>query len=486
MQTVSRRSFLKSAAVATGFTAVFPRPAFPSAYGANDTIRLGMIGLGGKGADHLNAFYKLPGTRIVALCDADRDHLAKAADQLEKLGGKADQALDARRIYDRSDVDAVVIATPNHSHALLAVWACQAGKDVYVEKPISHEIWEGRQLTQAARKYKRIVQPGTQSRSDPALHEAFDLLQKGELGPIRLVRGFCYKRRKSIGKVSGPQTIPASVDYNLWCGPAPMDPLLRQNLHYDWHWVWPTGNGDIGNQGIHELDMCRWAAGHKAAAPAVLSLGGRFGYVDDATTPNTQAAFFDYPKIPILFEVRGLPMSKDIEGEAMDSYKSIRIGLVVECENGYFAGGGGGGWFFDPQGKRLRQFKGPGGRDHQQNFLDAVRSRKPSDLNGNIEECHISCTLFHQANISHRLGQKRSPDETRERLRGNAIMTDALGRMLEHLAANEVRLTGPDLTLGPWLKFKPAKEVFTGDLAKEANAFLKRDYRAPFVIPNKV
>jgi predicted dehydrogenase len=486
MSEISRRNFLQNTTLAASALAAFPSLALGSQRNPSRTVRLGIIGVRGKGAHHIEIFQKLEGARIVALCDADENVLRQQLQSLEKNNHKADGCADMRRIFDRKDVDAVVTATPNHWHSLVTVWACQAGKDVYVEKPVSHDIWEGRQAVLAARKYKRIVQTGTQSRTDPALREAFEFIRQGNLGAIKLARGFCYKRRASIGRVPGAQRIPPGIDYNLWCGPAPMVPLMRKNLHYDWHWVWPTGNGDIGNQGVHEMDMCRWALGQNALPPRVLSVGGRFGYVDDAETPNTQIVLYDYQPAPIIFEVRGLPMAKGEEGEAMDNFKSVSIGLVVECENGYFAGGGGGGWTFDKQGKRLKQFKGPGGADHQANFLQAVRSRQVSDLNADIEQGHLSSALCHLGNISCRLGQKSAPPAVRERLKANAYFSEAFERFDSHLRANDVDLTKDLAALGPGLSLDPQTERFIGDWSEVANLLLKRDYREPFVIRDKV
>ena len=488
MKTFTRRQFLSNAAVATSALAAFPSIGFSQASSPAGDIRIGIVGVGGKGADHINTFKKLPGVRIVALCDADENVLNGQCQKLRKENIEVTGVVDMRKLLDRKDIDAVVTATPNHWHSLFTVWACQAGKDVYVEKPVSHEIWEGRKMVEAARKYKRIVQPGTQSRSDPALHEAFEYLQKGNLGKIKIIRGFCYKRRASIGKVRGAQPLPAKLDYNLWCGPAPMDLLMRKNLHYDWHWVWPTGNGDIGNQGIHEMDMCRWVSGQKTLPPQILTIGGRFGYEDDATTPNTQIAIFAYDPVPIIFEVRGLPMGKaeGDEGEAMDNYKGARIGLVVECENGYFSGGGGGGSAFDNEGKRIKQFKGPGGKDHQLNFIQAVRSRKPEELNGNIEECHISSAMCHMANISYRLGQKSPVSEIKEKLSSCQFCTETFTRFENHLKANEVDLQKTQAVLGPALKMDAGTERFTGDWSREANLLIKREYREPFVIRDQV
>jgi predicted dehydrogenase len=455
--------------------------------GANQNVRIAVAGLRGKGAQHADLFNSLPGVRVVALCDPDRDVLAYEKDRQEKNGRKADGYNDIRKLLEKKDVDALVIAAPNHWHALMAVWACQAGKDAYVEKPVSHNVWEGRKIVEAAEKYGRVVQAGTQHRSDEGLAGALETIWRGELGEIKLVRGFCYKRRNSIGKAAGPQPIPPAIDYDLWTGPAPLKPLMRKQLHYDWHWFWDTGNGDIGNQGIHEVDMCRWALRVQGYPERVVSMGGRYGYADDAETPNTQITLYDYG-VPVIFEVRGLPKTR--EGYAMDSYKGVRIGIVVECENGYFAGGAGGGWTYDPNGKRLKQFVGDGGRAHAQNFIDAVRSRDASGLHISIEQGHVSSALCHLANISYRLGHSLSGGALKESIAHRPELTEAFGRFQDHLSSNGVSIDVAPTVMGPWLDFLNDKEQFasleTYDAGFWANRLLKRDYRPPFIVPENV
>lgn len=491
MQQLSRRGFLETtllsgaAAWSAGCARRQPAP-HSRIRGANEDIRLAVIGTGGKGREHATSFAKLPGVRLVAICDADRAHTAPIAENFSKQNQQVAVHTDLRRVLDDPDIDAITTATPNHWHALIGIWACQAGKDAFIEKPVSHNVWEGRKLVEAARKYNRIVGAGTHNRSSQGLREAFQWLAEGNLGRIKLVRGFCYKRRPSIGKVAGPQPVPDSVDYDLWCGPAPRSPLMRSRLHYDWHWVWPTGNGDYGNQGIHEVDMCRWVLGQGKLPPRVLSLGGRFGYDDDGETPNTQLIFLDYHPAPILFEVRGLPQRAG--QDAMDAYRGVRIGFVVECEEGSFAGGGSGGWVYDKAGQRVRQFASDGGAGHYANFIAAVRSRKREDLSAEIEECHLSSALCHLGNISYRLGRRHSSGAVREAVAGNAAVSEAFDRFQSHLAANEVELRGVAVTLGPWLEVDAARERFRGGSPwqAEANAQLSRSYRSPFVVPARV
>ena len=298
------------------------------------------------------------------------------------------------------------------------------------------------------------MQGGTQRRSDEGLREAIDYVKQGNLGAIKLVRGLVYVRRDSIGKVDGPQPVPESVDYNLWCGPSPMLPLTRKSLHYDWHWVWPTGDGDFGNNGIHYIDVCRWVVGKNELAPRVLSFGGRFGYVDDGETPNTQVVFLDYKPVPILFEVRGLPRAKG--DSAMDNYRGIRDGVVVHCENGYLAGG----WAYDNSGKRIKQFRLTEGAGHHENFIKAVRSRKVSDLNADVLEGYLSAALCHMGNISYRLGQTASPsrDSGTDRA-ATRILRRSFERVQDHLLLNGVDVKLTPRVLGPWLTMDPQTET---------------------------
>jgi predicted dehydrogenase len=463
--------------------------------GANDDVRIAVIGVGSQGGGHMGYFSKIPGVRLVAICDADRDHVEnRAADFEKKNGVKLKTYTDMRELLDSKEIDAVTSATPNHWHALTTIWACQAGKDVYIEKPACHEIWEGRKMVEASRKYNRIVQIGTQKRSSEAHPAAFEWIREGNIGKIQWVRGFCYKRRgpDSNGIVhgtNGPNPVPASVDYNMWCGPADMVPLHRTDLHYVWHWMWNTGNGDIGNQGPHEMDIARWALGDPGLPTQSFSIGGRFGVgeTDDVgETANTQIAFFNYKPAPLIFEVRGLPRKKG--DRAMDNYRrtGVDIGDCIQCEGGYFPCGDGGGWVYDNDGEKIKQFSGRGGAGHHENFIKAVRSRKRSDQNADIEVGHLSAALCHMANTSHRLGKKATVDEIRAAIGNNADMMDSFDRMLEHLAANEVDLEKEPITLGPVLTMDPKTERYIGENSDLANMFIKRNYREPFVVPDQV
>jgi predicted dehydrogenase len=477
MNTFSRRLFLKHS-FAAGVTMAMP---FSKVLGANDRIRIGVIGMNGQGAYHIQQLNEIAGVRVVALCDVDSDVLAREKQKFDERGEKIICYTDVRKLLEDQSIDAVSIATPNHWHALMTIWACQAGKDVYVEKPASHNIWEGRKAVEAARKYKRIVQFGAQRRSDTGVMEIFDYLRQGNLGKIQCVRGFCYKRRESIGRVNGIGVIPASVDYNLWCGPASMTPLKRTRLHYDWHWVWPTGNGDIGNQGVHQMDVCRWLLNEPGLPKRVISFGGRFGYIDDGETANTQVAILEYDTAPIIFEVRGLPTDKKND-QQMDHYRGIRIGEVIQCENGYIAGGGA----YDNQGNRIKQFIRTEGSGHFDNFFKAVRSRQVSDLNGDIETGHISSALCHLANISYQIGEIATGPKIMDALGNTSYYLETFTRFQEHLLANTVDIHQTPRYLGPWLTFDGLNETFTGEFSQEANMLLTRNYREPFVVPEDV
>jgi len=460
---------------------------FSKVRGANNDIRMAVVGTGGQGRGHCGQWSRIEGVRLVAVCDADISH----AERIKKSNPDVKVYQDVRELLDDKSIDAISSATPNHWHSLVTVWACQAGKDVYIEKPVSHEIWEGRKMVEAARKYNRIVQTGTQKRSSMAHKEAFEWIQAGNIGAIKWSRGFCYKKRGIgtngiVNGTNGPKQLPESIDYNLWCGPAEMEPLRREKLHYNWHWVWNTGCGDIGNQGIHEMDLARWALGDsaKVLAPAVCSFGGRFGVNDAGETPNTLVSFFDYKPAPLIFEVRGLYSKKG--ARRMDNYRGTYVGIVVQCENGYFQAGDGGGWIYNNDGTRTdKQFSGRGGGNHYQNFIDAVRSRKTEDLNADIEKGHISSALCHMGNISYRIGQHKSPDEIKEAIQ-NSDMMDSYERFQEHLWANWIDLSVTKATIGPMLTMDPKAEKFTGEYSEWANMYVKRNYREPFVVPDQV
>lgn len=490
MKQLNRRKFIQGTALASAGAMLSSRwsayAAESSVIGANDEIRIAVIGFRGRGKDHISGITKLREkghkVRITALCDVDSDVLAKGAAEFEKKGEKVETYVDIRDLLQSKNLDAVTIATPNHWHSLGAIWAIQAGMDVYLEKPVSHNVWEGRQVVNAARKYGKIVQTGTQARSSRAIGDAVKWVQDGNLGKIVISRALCYKPRNSIGRVVGPQTPPASLNYDLWLGPAEMTELTRKDLHYDWHWVWATGNGDLGNQGIHQMDIARWFLGEMELSPRVWSVGGRLGYVDDGETANTQVIFHDYAKAPLIFEVRGLPEKKGSKN--MDKFMDAGIGNVVHCEGGHVAvtSNYGGAKAFDRAGTEIKAWTGSD--DHYENWIKAVRSRKVEDLSADILEGHLSSGLCHTGNISHRVGGPAIDSQIREAIRGDIGGLETYERMLAHLTANEVDLAETPLTLGANLEMNPAKERFTNN--RLANEFLARKYRKPFVVPARV
>ena len=478
----SRRRFLQGSLAGASSLALSPR-LWARSLGANDDIRLGFIGLGqnggGRGSNHVGDFGKKKGCRVAAICDADTVVLDAMKKKL--VGQAVEYYQDYRQLLANKDIDAVIIATPNHTHTFLAIAALQAGKHVYVEKPVSHNLWEGRKLVEHAAKHPDlIVQHGMQRRSDVAWLQIQEFIKGGSLGKPVVSRGLCYKKRDSIGKIGSPGSAPASVDYNLWSGPRDMAPVHRKNFHYDWHWQWPYGNGDIGNQGPHQLDVARWLIGDPMACPSqVLSIGGRFGYDDDATTANTQIAFYDFKPIPVIFEVRGLP-EKDLNFRGrLPTYKGVGVGNILECEGGWVAEGKA----YDKAGKEVQKFEKDEGALHQDRFLESLRSGKQAPTH-NALTGHLSAGLAHMANHSYRVGTATSLDAIKTSIASNALFSETFARMLTHLTDNKIALTGLQAVLGANLSFDPLTELYTGEHADAANQLNRESYREGFTIPN--
>jgi predicted dehydrogenase len=432
---MNRRYFLSSAAA----TAAFAAQKSP-----NDTVRVACIGVRGQGRSHIRAYMAMPNVEIAALCDIDQSVLKSRLDEIEKAKGKRPAAFtDYRKLLQDKSIDAVSIATPNHTHALIAITACQAGKDVYVEKPCSHNIFEARQMVKAARKYDRIVQHGTNSRSTVALREGMQSIQDGLLGDVYMGRGLCFKWRDTINKEPNSE-VPAGVDYNLWLGPAPESPFSKNRFHYNWHWNWEYGNGDLGNQGIHEMDICRWGLNVKHPTK-VSCIGGKFMFDDDQNTPNCLVASFEFneggkPKM-LVFEVRHWISNHEAGiGEGGKRKDANTIGNIFYGSKGYMAVDGYATYkTFMGRDQQPGPAKSEGGSNWE-NFIKAVRSHKVSDLNADIEEGALSVELMHLANISYRVGRTLHFDE---------------------------------------------KTLMVKD-DKEANALFTRKYRAPFIVPEEV
>lgn len=489
MNYLSRRRFLQGAAGAAAFSL-----SGRQVLGANEDLRAAVIGFNGRGMNHIDGLLAIKGVRLVALCDVDPAVLARGLAYTEKKGAKCEGYKDVRALMDARDIDIITTATPNHWHSLIGIWACQTGRDSYIEKPVSHNVWEGRQLVKAARKYKKVVAGGTQSRSNGNIAAARDWLHAGNLGKIEYALGTCYKPRMSIGN-SGAGTIPAGLDYDHWTGPAALQPLTRANLHYDWHWVHNTGNGDMGNQGIHQMDIARWLLGQQQLAPRVMSVGGRFGYQDDGETPNTQIVYQDYEPAPLIFETRGLPRSREFHDAKLwgsnmdrpDGYtKNTGIGVIVFCEGGRLVATGGGDSVqaLDKEGKLIREFKGAPPVDHMANFVEAVRARKPGMLKADVLETHLSSALCHTGMISHHLGKERRPEEILESIRSDGLAAERFEAMREHLSRNGVSISSRPAVLGPWLTLDPKSERFKDD--ERANSLLGRVYRPGYEVPEKL
>ena len=484
----TRRSFLTS--TLAGSAALYLPSTWSRAIGANEAIRVAVIGCGGRGSSHLSELLGKIGKgrtdiRITAVCDPDSTHLDSAIAALEKQSLKAERYTDFRKLLESPEVDAVIIATPNHLHSLIATWALEHGKHVYVEKPVSHNIWEGRQLALIAKKHegKLICQHGMQRRNDAVWGQVNDYVASGKIGKALLSRGLCYKPRDSIGKVGTPQVAPATVDYDLWSGPREPEPVPRKNLHYDWHWQWQWGNGDIGNQGPHQLDVARWLIGDPAEGPAqVISIGGRFGYEDDATTANTQIAFYDFKPVPIIFEVRGLPEADMNFKGRISSWKTsgVKVGNILHCEGGYIAEGivyeNGTDKVID---KSMRPNDGAG---HQDAFFNHIRSNQLPATHSALTG-HLSASLAHLANTSYRLGKETPHGAVAEQIKGNADFSETYQRFTEHLTKNKIALDQAKISLGAALAFDGKTEQFTGELADKANAISRGTYREAFKLP---
>lgn len=438
---MNRRHFLmSSAAAATALRA--GTPASP-----NDTVRVACVGFHSQGRAHINAYLKLPNVEVAALCDVDESVMARGMKMVEAAGKKRPASYtDYRKILDDKSIDAVSLATPNHHHTVEAIWACQAGKDVYVEKPCSHNMFEARQIVAAARKYDRIVQHGTGA--SLVLHEAAEKIREGIIGDVYMARGLCFKMRFPIGRAP-EEPVPPGVDYDLWLGPAPKRPFTRNRFHYNFHWFWDYGNGDFGNQGCHQLHAARFALGVKYPT-RVSATGGHFMFDDDQETPNTMVVTFEFDeggkKKMLVFEVRhwitnpeaGIMAKSDaFAGPSAGATQSV--GDIFYGSEGYLV-------FENDWRTFLGKEQEPGPKSSQRggnqyaNFIDAVRSRKRSDLKAEIEEGAITTMLVHLGNISCRLGRD--------------------------------------------LRFDAQTMSCVGD--SEANAMFTREYRAPFVVPKIV
>jgi predicted dehydrogenase len=471
-----RRQFLKTVAAAATVT-VAGTKSTGRVLGSNDTIRVGVAGIHGRGGEHIQQFTGMPGVQVTYLIDPDTRLHESRARQVHSRGGNTPRTVpDIRTALEDRNLDAVSVATPNHWHALITIWGAQHGKHVYVEKPCSHNVHEGRIAVETARRHNVIVQHGTQSRSDATWINTIAHVRSGRYGRLLISRALCYKPRWSIGtRQTGD--VPSGLDFNLWLGPAAQQPYHANLVHYNWHWFWDFGNGDIGNQGVHEMDKARWAIADATLPRAVMSVGGRYGYSDQGQTPNTQLAVLDFGGTQLIFEVRGLMTG---------GYRGTSIGNVFHTTDGVIAG-----HRFYRNGSHVGETLPPSpaarrGVNHFANFIAAVRSGRREDLNADILEGHYSSALCHLANASYRLGQHVSFDSHPAPFDSHSPAAETLARMEEHLrtAPNSVRLSGLDLTVGTRLEIDTEREAVRGNDA--ANRLLTRQYRPPFVVPERV
>jgi len=475
----TRRDFMKRAA-AGGAMAAFTlsgTKASGRVLGANDRVRIAIAGIHGRGQWHIKGFGGMKDVEIAYLVDPDSRLFASRSDAVKQLAGNAPVCVqDILKALDDKNLDAVAIVTPNHWHALMAIWACQAGKDVSVENPCSHGIAEGRKLVEAARKYDRIVQHGTQRRSDPQWIQLTDDVRNGKYGRLRIAYGYACQPRLSIG-VKKPQEPPRELDFNHWLGPAPVQPFRTNLVHYHWHWSWDFGDGEIGNMGSHQLDVCRWALPPGAAPKSVVSLGGRFGYKDQGQTPNNHLTMIDFGEAKVIFEARGLVPNNQwkITNEFFTDEGVVRDGK------------------FFPKGKNegvpIDNFPPPGapeqGPRHMRNFIDCVRSRKREDLHGEILEGHRSAMLAHLGNISYRLGKSTPFSKETKAFGDDKKFYESFEDMKRYLTdVARLELTNATYRLGRTLQFDAQTERFVG--ASDADQLLPRSYRRPFVVPDQV
>jgi hypothetical protein len=482
---VTRRDFVEHALAMAGTalaagplraTAAEPAPA--RQLGPNERIRVAVVGLNGRGDSHLSAWLSDPNAEIVSVCDVDPAAIEKRRSRFKDRTLPA-VVQDFRNLLDDTSIDAISIATPNHWHALMSIWAMQAGKDVYVEKPCSFTVEEGREMTKWARKLGRICQMGAQSRSMTGMRETIAFIHGGGIGPVKVAHALCYKRRPSIGWVNAPAPIPSGLDFDLWAGPAPAIVPVRQRLHYDWHWNRLTGNGDLGNQNPHELDKGRWALGKNELPKRVVSLGGRLGYVDNADTANSQLTLFQWDDALLISEVRGL----EIKTPPTIARQAGPVGVanIYWGSDGYVVTPNyRTGVAFDYDGRELGKWSGGSDALHFANFAAAMRSRNHLDLNLDVEDGHYSSALAHLGNVSWMLGSP-VPLGTRPTLAAAEPHVAATFDAFEqHLRDNRIDFTDTPLALGRELEIDPITERATDPAA---NALFTREYRAGYELP---
>jgi predicted dehydrogenase len=491
MNRLSRRTILRAAAASSVFPlfTISGTKASGRVIGANDTIRVGVTGIHGRGGSHISAFTDkaLENVQLTYLIDVDSSLFDSRAKGVEgRIGSRPTCVQDVRVALDDKALDAISIATPNHWHSLITIWACQAGKDVYVEKPISHNVFEGRKCVEAAKKYNRVVQHGTQSRSDTKWAREVAAVHSGKYGKLLVSKGSASKAgsgRASIG-FKDLKPPPSTLNFDLWLGPAPEQKFHENIVHYNWHWFWDFGNGEIGNQGVHQMDIARWGIKDATLPTKVYSVGGRLlpGGPDQAQTPNMQLGVMEFGDTLLVFEVRGLVGDKKRPEWPNDVSNAFYTTEGVIRDNRFFPKSGG-------PAEKLEVSEGeghvaPGGAFGS--FIAAIRSRNPADNNCDAEVAHLSAACCHLPNISYRLGQQATYDKARGAIGNNSEVVAVLERIRDNCKAVGVPVEGAVYTVGPTLTLDPHSERFTGDLADEANKLITREYRKPYVVPDAV
>jgi predicted dehydrogenase len=484
---LTRRSFveralgLAAAATAGDRITTAAEPAAARPLGPNDKIRVAVVGVGpaGRGFSHIAGWLGNPGVELAAICDCDPEAEGRVAKRLEKQPAKPRFEKDFRRLLEDDSIDVISIATPNHWHALMAIWAMQAGKDVYVEKPCSHNVEEGRVTTQWARKLGRMCQMGAQSRSMTGMREAIEFIHSGAIGKVSLAHALCYKRRKSIGLVDTPAPLPAGLDFDLWAGPAPSVVPHRERLHYDWHWNQLTGNGDLGNQNPHELDKARWGLGKRTLPARAVSLGGRLGYRDNGDTANSQITLFQWDDAIAISEVRGLELKT--EPTIARQAGPVAVANIWWGADGYVvAPSYNSAVAFDYDGKQLGKWSGGSDQLHYDNFLEAVRSRDRSHLHLDIEDGHLSSAMAHLGNVSWALGEKASLGTRPQIAADEPRVAETFAAFEAHLRDNAVDVADTPYVLGRELAIDAATERSSD---AEANGRFTREYRKGYELP---
>jgi predicted dehydrogenase len=485
MKRITRRRFMKRTAAVGAGLALAP---FSRVRGANDAVQVAVVGINGRGGSHIGAFDKMDGVRIAGLCDVDRKVLERRLKPFKDKNQSVEGYVDIRKLLDNKNIDAISIATTNHWHSLATIWACQAGKDVYVEKPASHNVYEGRKCVEAAEKYKRIVQHGTQSRASSSWARQAAAIASGKYGKLLVSKGYASKVRWSIGfrPIEEP---PEYVDFDIWLGPARKQPYHGNLVHYNWHWFWDFGNGEIGNQGVHQMDIARWGIPDGTLPKSVISMGGRWvnsteghpPFTDQGQTPNCQLTVMDFGGPLLVFEVIGLNSKAGVDGKKYPT----KVDNEFYLEEGAIKGGK-----FYPKGSDKSENlvdvdvkMGPG--NNFENFIYCVRSRKREELHADILEAHLSSACCHLGNISYRLGEQVSGTKEPDVFGKH----EEIGKSWEMIKTTVKGTLGLDLTkstyqLGRMLQFDPETERFVD--SRRANRLITRRYREPFVVPEEV